>query len=80
MRKKGKLMLYMKVQKAIYGMLKSTLLLYKKLRYDLKEYGFQINPYDPCMANKQINGYQMMVIWHVDDLKASHKKQKKSPN
>ena len=32
-----------------------------------------INPYDPCTANKQVNGSQMMVVWHVDDLKISHK-------
>ena len=32
----------------------------------------QVNPYDPCVANKQIDGHQ--VVWHVDDLKVSHKK------
>ena len=25
------------------------------------------------MANKTVNGKQMTVIWHVDDLKISHK-------
>ena len=35
--------------------------------------GFEINPYDPCVANKMINGSQMTVTWHVDDLKISHK-------
>ena len=34
--------------------------------------GFVINPYDPCVANKIINGSQFMIIWHVDDLKMSH--------
>ena len=28
--------------------------------------------YDPCVANKGVNGTQMTVIWHVDDLKVSH--------
>ena len=46
---------------------------YKKLRKDLEGYGFVINPYDPCVANAMINGPQMMVTWHVDDLKNSHK-------
>ena len=35
--------------------------------------GFEVNPYDPCVANKVINGSQMTVTWHVDDLKISHK-------
>ena len=63
----------MKMQKALYGMLKSALLLYQKLRDDLERNGFQINPYDPCVANKMIDGEQMTIIWHVDDLKVSHK-------
>ena len=37
-----------------------------------KKYGFEINPYDPYVANKMIDGKQMMVLWHVDDLKVSH--------
>ena len=35
--------------------------------------GFEVNPYDPCGANKMINGSQMTVMWHVDDLNISHK-------
>ena len=31
------------------------------------------NPYDPCVANKEINGSQFTIVWHVDDLKLSHK-------
>ena len=34
--------------------------------------GFEINPYDPCIVNKMINGSQMTVRWHVDDLTISH--------
>ncbi len=37
--------------------------------------GFVINDYDPCVANKMINGHQMTVTWYVDDLKVSHKDQ-----
>jgi hypothetical protein len=33
--------------------------------------GFEINPYYPCVANKTINGMQMMIRWHVDDLMIS---------
>ncbi len=34
--------------------------------------GFEINPYDPCVANKTVNGTQMTVRWHADDLMISH--------
>ena len=34
--------------------------------------GFDINPYDPCVANKTVNGTEMTVRWHVDDLMISH--------
>jgi hypothetical protein len=71
--KNGSKILYVHVQKAIYGMLQSALLFYKKLRSDLESIGFIINPYDPCVANRIINGTQHTVVWHVDDLKSSHK-------
>jgi len=38
----------------------------------LQEWGFEINPYDWCVANKTINGKQCTFLWHVDDLKMSH--------
>ena len=44
---------------------------YEKLVGDLEAYGFKINPYDPCVANKMICGKQLTVCWHVDDLKIS---------
>jgi hypothetical protein len=50
----------------------SAMLFYKKLTADLITYGFIVNPYDPCVANKVIQGKQMTVSWHVDDLKVSH--------
>ena len=34
--------------------------------------GFTINPYDPCVANKTIDGKQCTILWHVDDIKMSH--------
>jgi hypothetical protein len=41
-------------------MMKSALLVYKMLEADLQEMGFEINPYDPCAANKMVNGMQMI--------------------
>ena len=33
-------------------MLRYSLLFYRKLRGKFEEYGFEVNPYDPCMGNK----------------------------
>ena len=67
----GKPVLYVWLQKVLYGCLKIVLLFYEKLVGDLEAYGFRINPYDPSMANKMIGGKQLTVCWHVDDLKIS---------
>ena len=73
---KGQPVLYTEVGMAIYGMLISALLFYNKLKADLERYGFEVNPYDPCVANKVVDGKQLMVTWHVDDLKVSHLQKK----
>ena len=72
----GSPVIYLEIEKALYGMLESSLLFYKKLSKDLREQGFEVNPYDPCVANKMIEGKQMTVTWHVDDLKISHESAK----
>ena len=71
--RKGKPTLYVVLKKALYGCLRSALLFYETLTKDLKAYGFEINPYDPCVANMMIDGEQCTILWHVDDLKISHK-------
>jgi hypothetical protein len=43
--------LYVKMLKAIYGMLHLSLLNYKKFRKDNESIAFEVNPYDPCVAN-----------------------------
>ena len=53
-------------------MMKSALLFYRKLVSELREMGFEINPYGPCVANKMVNRTQMRIRWHVDDLMISH--------
>ena len=52
MKKNGKNHMYVRLRKAMYGTLKVALLYYRKLSKELREYGFVINPYDPCIANK----------------------------
>ena len=62
----------MQVLRALYGMLQASLLWYKKFRKDLEGIGFVFNSYDPCVANKTIDGHQHTIRFHVDDLMASH--------
>ena len=57
-------------------MLLLALSFHRKLRADLEKEGFQVNPCDACTANKMVAGSQCTVVWHVDDLKASHKNPK----
>ena len=68
----GKPTLYVKLKKVLYGCLRSALLFLKKLSGGMVKDGFVLNPYDACVANKEINGSQCTIIWHVDDLKISH--------
>jgi hypothetical protein len=49
------------------------LLWYELFANTLQKLGFKINPYDKCVANKVINGHQCTIVWHVDDVKVSHK-------
>jgi hypothetical protein len=69
---RGGSIMFVKMQKAMYGMMRALLLFYLKLVDELIADGFELNPYDPCVANKMGNGKQMTVCWHVDDLKVSH--------
>ena len=62
----------MELLKALYGTLRAARLFWEKLSKTLVEWGFEINPYDRCVANKMVNGKQLTVGWHVDDLKISH--------
>ncbi len=67
--KKEMPILYVKLQKALFGLMRASLLFYRKLRKELEDYGFEINPYNPCVANKITDGgNQLPVIWHVDNL------------
>ena len=34
---------------------------------------FKLNPYDLCVVNKEINGLQCTIIWHINNNKISHK-------
>jgi hypothetical protein len=69
---KGTPVMYVKLSKALYGTLQASLLFWKDLTSNLLKWGFKLNPYDECVANKDIDGKQCTILWHVDDLKISH--------
>ncbi|KAL7503775.1 hypothetical protein ACHAXN_001516 [Cyclotella atomus] len=50
--KKGVPVLYVELYKSLYGLMQSALLFYCKSKGELMDYGFKMNPYDPCFANK----------------------------
>jgi Reverse transcriptase (RNA-dependent DNA polymerase) len=64
--------IYLRLTKALYGTLQAALLFWKDLSGALAKWGFELNEYDRCVANKTINGKQCTILWHVDDLKISH--------
>ena len=50
----NKKVLYTRVHRAIYGLIESALLWYEVYTETLKGMGFELNPYDKCLANKVI--------------------------
>jgi hypothetical protein len=69
--KKGTKLLYVKLQKALYGLMRASLLFYRKLRKEFEAYGQQVDSYDSCVANMETkSGKQLTVIWHLDNLMA----------
>jgi hypothetical protein len=74
--KKGMKQLLVQCQNALYGTMVASLLYYQKFINSLTDIDFVINPYDPCVANKKIEGEQMTICFHVDDCKLSHRNTK----
>ena len=72
----GETVLYIRLTRALYGCLKSSLQFWKQLSSVLEHEGFSCNQYDSCVMNKIINGNQCTVTFHVDDLKISHRDEK----
>ncbi len=70
--KKGEKQLLVQCLTALYGTMVALLQYYKKFVKSLKSKGFKLNPYDHCLANKQVNGEQLTVCFHMDDCKILH--------
>ena len=47
---KGRAILCVRLQKALYGLMRAAWLFYRKLWKELEAYGFVVNPEDPCVA------------------------------
>ena len=69
----GCVVLYVKLKKALYGTLRTSLLFWRNLTGALKKWIFKLNPYDECVANRIVNASQATITYHVNDLKISHR-------
>ena len=65
--------LYGRLVKAVYGTLLGANIFYNKLSKHLTDQKFTQNEYGMRTFNKMVNGEQITVQFHVDDLKVSHK-------
>ena len=70
--KKGEKVIIVKCINAIYGKMVDSLLYYNKFVRTLKSTGFQINPYDPFVANRLLNDKHQTICFRVDNYKLSH--------
>ena len=73
---KKKEVLYVQVLRSINGCIEAALLWYIYYKEILGDMDFVVNPYDRCVANKEINGSQYTITWYVNDNKISHKDDK----
>ena len=64
--------LIVKCLNELYGTIFVSLMYYKKFTKSLSNRGFKMNPYDPCVWNKDVNRKQLTICFHVDDCKILH--------
>ena len=66
----------MKVVRDIYRCIEAPLQWYKMFTGKLHKEGFELNPYNECIADKTINVKQCTIAWHFDDCVISYAEQK----
>ena len=54
-------------------MIQSFLLSYINLTRDFETDGFKLSPYEPCVSNNSIEGEPLLSVFHLDNVKLSHK-------
>ena len=62
-----------RLKRALYGLVQSALLWYKKLTDVLISDGYVRNDYDPCVFSKSVGDNQVTIAFHVDDLLVTSK-------
>ena len=60
--------LIVELDKALYGCVEAAKLWYEELRGTLLGWGFRENEYDVCVFNRMVDGVQVTIALHVDDL------------
>ena len=60
-KEKGKPVIYVELLKALYGTLRAARLFWETLSRKLQEWGFTLNPYDSCVANKYVDRQQCTI-------------------
>ena len=59
---------YLRLKNALYGTLQAELPFWKNITGKLKEWGFEMNPYDEGVTKKNIYGSQYTILWDVEYL------------
>ena len=70
--KKGNKLPCLMLNEPLCGCVQSALSLYELFSSTLVSLDFELNPYDSCVANENVNGSQCTICWHVDNNKMSH--------
>jgi hypothetical protein len=61
--------LVVKLNRALYGLIKSAQQWYQELKSNLEGHGFVVNPYDACVFNRiEADNEQTTLAVHVDDM------------
>ncbi len=71
--KQGRKQLLVQCLNAIYRTMVASLLYFCKFTRSLKNQGYVMNPYNPCVWNKMIKKKQIAICFHVNGCKVSHK-------
>jgi hypothetical protein len=71
--KTGQKVLLVQCLNAVYETMVAVLLYYKKFVKSLMKQGYKINPYDGYVANKVVKEQQVMICFHINNCKISHK-------
>ena len=55
-------MLYVQISKALRGFFTAALMSYRKLQMNFEDMIFEVNPYDPSVANYDVNRSQCVMV------------------